>query len=1095
MMSEINPLPKILWQFDEFLVDPMRRLLTRDGEAVALTPKSMSILLVLLEKQGEVVTKQDLIQRIWPDTFVTEANLTQNVSSLRKALGERANARRYIVTVPGLGYSFAGEVVPVELIPDAGPETGPEVEPSAGEPERSAADEPAAPSSSSGRFSLSGLRQTVEIEAAPPVPVKRIEHAKRGRMAPVLFGLAALAIAGAVWFGARRPGASEEPPAESSVEPPVDSAARSPVEPPAESSAGLPGSAGGGAVLPAALRRSTVAVLGFRNLSGAKEADWLASALAEMLTTELGAGSRMRVISGENVLRARRSLSLPYTDRLERKEMDRLHSFLGADLVVVGAYLSLGSPGDRRIRLDLRVLKVPEGDTVASLARVGTEAELFELIARSGAALREVMGVGGLSEDEIRAVRALRPVSSEAARLYTEGIARLRTFDPPAARDYLVEAARADPSSALIHSALSKAWTALGYDQRAVEEARQAVALSHALSREDRLAIEAHFQEASRDWAKASETYRTLFTFFPDDLDYGLQLTTSLMMAGRVSEADTILVSLRNLPGPVGQDPRIDLLQSRVSARLSDFPGEQRAAAAAVAKGRQSGESLIVAYAMVSEGDALRTMGRTDEAVQRFQEARRISEKKGYRWVVGMALSNLGVALQSQGDLAGAEEAQKKSLEVAQELGTALGMATQYFQLGEVYQDRGELKEALKAIDQSTSWFNEMGDRTMEPWMLNIMAGLQTGRGDLDKALRSTERAVTISRETGNRGNEAQALQRLGTLFDLRDDLSEARVYYLRAFQLYRSIGDTRLAASALAAAADVTLRQGDLPGARRRFEHALAAKRRSGDRIGMAQILGAMAELSYQSGDLAASRSLAEQQLSTARQSGSRSLATAAFQNLGRVQMAAGDLAAARRSYQDAMQLSTSLGEDLKATAARLGLAQVALAEANVSPVSHQPGEAIALARTAAAWYGERRMRDHEARALAVLAEAYLLSGDLTEARQTAVRARIQAEKSENRELRIAVATRAARVESAAGGDPAGSLQVLAAAIADAEKAGLLPAAFEARLALGEIQAAQKDRQAGDTLDALRAAATARGFNLLARLSAGPVQGLRPLG
>jgi len=1076
-MSETHPLPKILWQFDEFLVDPVRRLLIRDGEPVALTPKSLSILLVLLEKPGEVVTKQDLIQRIWPDTFVTEANLTQNISSLRKAFGERANARRYIVTVPGRGYSFTGELVPVELIPDAGPAASPEI----GPPMGSDPGPEASPEAELAFLPPGGVRHTVEIEAAPPVPSRetgRTERAKRGRRAPVLLGLAALAIVAAVWLGAHRSGVSAEAPAES----------------PSASPAGAPAEPAGG-VLPAALHRSTVAVLGFRNLSGAKEADWLASALAEMLTTEMGAGSRMRVISGENVLRARRSLSLPYTDHLEKTELDSLHSFLGADLVVVGAYLSLGDGGARRIRLDLRVLKVPEGDTVASLAQVGKESELFELIARTGEALREAMGVGGLSDDEMRAVRALRPVSSEAARLYTEGIARLRTFDPPAARDFLVEAARADPGSAMIHSALSRAWAVLGYDRQAVEEARQALALSHALSREDRLAIEAHFQEASRDWGKASETYRTLFTFFPDDLDYGLHLATSLMMAGRVTEADAVLGSLRKLPGPVGEDPRIDLLQSRVYSRLSDFPGEQRAAAAAIAKGRQSGESLMVAHAMVMEGDALRTMGRTDEAVQRFQEARQISEKKGYRWVVGMAYSNLGVALQGQGDLAGAEEAQKRSLEVAQELGTALGMASQYFQLGEINQDRGELKEALRAIGQSTAWYGKMGDRTMEISVLNIVASLQTGRGNLDQALRDAEQAVTMSRETGNRGYEAQALQSLGTLYDLRDDLTQARVYYLKAFQLYRSIGDTRLAASALAAAADVTLRQGDLAGARRRFDHALTAKRRSGDRIGMAQILGAMAELSYHSGDLAASRSLAEQQLSTAEQSGSRALTTAAFQNLGRVQMAAGDLAAARRSYQEAMRLSTDLGEDLKATAARLGLAQVALAEADVSPVNLRADEAVTLAGTAAAWYGERRMRDHEARALAVLAEAYLLAGDLDEARQTAIRARVQAEKSENRELRIAVATRAARVESAAGGDPAGSLQILAAVIADAEKAGLLPAALEARLAFGEIQAAQKDRQAGDTLDALRAAATARGFNLLARLAAGPVQGLRPLG
>jgi DNA-binding winged helix-turn-helix (wHTH) protein len=61
---------------------------------VQVTPKALSLLLVLLERPGEVVEKSELIQKVWPDTYVTEANLTQNISFLRKALGERANDRR-----------------------------------------------------------------------------------------------------------------------------------------------------------------------------------------------------------------------------------------------------------------------------------------------------------------------------------------------------------------------------------------------------------------------------------------------------------------------------------------------------------------------------------------------------------------------------------------------------------------------------------------------------------------------------------------------------------------------------------------------------------------------------------------------------------------------------------------------------------------------------------------------------------------------------------------------------------------------------------------------------------------------------------------
>src|SRR4051794_12153573 len=101
---------KQVYEFDGFRVDPVRRRLLKGEEQVSLTPKAFSILLVLLENRGEVMEKDELIRRVWPDTDVTEANLTQNISSLRKAPGERANEHRNGVTGPGRGYSFGAEV-------------------------------------------------------------------------------------------------------------------------------------------------------------------------------------------------------------------------------------------------------------------------------------------------------------------------------------------------------------------------------------------------------------------------------------------------------------------------------------------------------------------------------------------------------------------------------------------------------------------------------------------------------------------------------------------------------------------------------------------------------------------------------------------------------------------------------------------------------------------------------------------------------------------------------------------------------------------------------------------------------------------------
>ena len=103
------------YEFGPYRVDGAKRLLLRGDEVVPLTPKCFEILLVLLENSGEVVDKEGLMGRVWPDSFVEEGNLTYNISVLRKALGEKANEHRYIVTVPGRGYQFVASMSPVYL--------------------------------------------------------------------------------------------------------------------------------------------------------------------------------------------------------------------------------------------------------------------------------------------------------------------------------------------------------------------------------------------------------------------------------------------------------------------------------------------------------------------------------------------------------------------------------------------------------------------------------------------------------------------------------------------------------------------------------------------------------------------------------------------------------------------------------------------------------------------------------------------------------------------------------------------------------------------------------------------------------------------
>jgi len=106
----MSALSSRIYRFGEFSVDCDQKVLFRHGKPLALTPKVFDTLVILIEDNGRVVPKQELLTRLWPDTFVEEANLTSNIQQLRKSLGDNARAPQYIETVPKRGYRFIAQV-------------------------------------------------------------------------------------------------------------------------------------------------------------------------------------------------------------------------------------------------------------------------------------------------------------------------------------------------------------------------------------------------------------------------------------------------------------------------------------------------------------------------------------------------------------------------------------------------------------------------------------------------------------------------------------------------------------------------------------------------------------------------------------------------------------------------------------------------------------------------------------------------------------------------------------------------------------------------------------------------------------------------
>ena len=541
-------------------------------------------------------------------------------------------------------------------------------------------------------------------------------------------------------------------------------------------------------LVPAAASRSSVAILGFKNLSGRPDTAWLSTALSEMLTSELAAGEKLLTISGENVARVKNDLSLPETDTLAADTLSRVRKNLGSDFVILGSYLDLGDGSD--IRVDLRVQDAKSGQIVSTVTRRGSEAHLDELITLAGSELRGKLGVGPTAAAEEVAVKAELPANVEAARFYSEGLQKLRNFEPLAARDLFEKAVAADPRHAMSHAYLASAWKALGYDQKAVAAAQKAVEFSSGLSREGQLRVQGQYYEASHQWDKAIETYRSLYQNAPDNLDYGLRLANAQIAASKVSDALATLAELRKLPAPQGQDLRIDVDEIMAANEASDYKRTVALSADLGEKAKQQGARYLVAKSLQFRCAALRNLGDPKGAIEMCREGQNISAAIADRAGEAAAINTIANALYDLGDLAGARKMYDQAGAIYRAIGSKAGVAAATDNAASVISDQGDLITARKMSEEALALYREVGDQTGIGQTLNNLAAQMVQAGDLAAAEKNFLAALDIWRAMGSPDGIATALTNLGDVRMALGEIAGARSAYQESLETFRKNGE-----------------------------------------------------------------------------------------------------------------------------------------------------------------------------------------------------------------------------------------------------------------------------------------------------------------
>lgn len=865
--------PVHIFKFGLFEAEPDHNSLTRAGVRVKIQDQPFRVLISLLERPNQVITRDELRQKLWPDgTYVDfDGSLNAILKKLRAAIDDDSDNPRFIETVPRRGYRFIG---PVSVVKKSGETVSPLSDSLAGN---------------------SGAQPTAAS----------VLNTRRPNLAYVAAAVAVLVMIGAgllVWHQKRTvvQARTTDPPKFTPV--PV---------------------------------RKSVAVLGFHNNSGKVADAWLATAFSEMLSTELGAGGQLRLISGEDVANLRLASPWSQTDSLDQETTARVGKALNSDLLILGSYTTVGQAERAQVRLDVRLQDAKTGDIVSEIAEIGGTQDLFRLVARVGGEMRVRLGIQGFEDSDEDGLLASVPLNREAAKFYSLGLAKLRQFDALAAKDLLQQACIADPKFSLAHLMLSRAWTQLGYEQHRKEEVKKALDLSTDLPKVEQLVVQGDYYESLADHEKAASTYRVLFQLFPDSVEYGLLLANALIASGRASQASETIAQLRHLPPPASDDPLIDL--SDVRATATNDRDRLILIRSAMRKAEAQGKKLVYARARKEECMNLNYSEHPDQGRTACEESYNIFLAAGNRLAAADAIRLMGDIEGSQGRPEQAIATYKRALAMLAELGEHTKTGAVLNNMAINFANEGKLDRAEQLYGQAKFHFEQAGDKGDTATALGNIADIVFLRGDLAVAGKLYEQALDISTSLDD-GKPSYLFMRSADLNLTEGHVQEAHRLAQQAIDGIRANqGGYGYLAEALIEMGEILRAEGNLDGARQQFESARDIEQKAADPGLIQESQAELADLAIAEAHGEQAEALIRPAIAEFEKEQSDPASSAAYTSLSHALLLQGKLEDARKAVQRGTELSLTSSDPALKLPAAIQHARVEIAASGANGANSQ--------------------------------------------------------------------------------------------------------------------------------------------------------------
>lgn len=691
MNASRNP----IYVVGEIEVDPLRGRLRRGQSLQALRQKPFQVLVYLLERRGQLVTKQELMESVWKDTAVTDDALVQCVMEIRKALGDDSRSPQLVQTLPKLGYRF---IAPVE--------------------ERW---EGMASVESEQSLSLA-LEYEEEVPDSPPQLA--LAPPAIGRKWALL-GLAAalgVALVAAGLVGLNQYRQSLPQPA---------------------------------AALPEKPGTTSLAVMYFQNQTGSAELEWLREGLCDMLITDLSRSSKLQVLSRQHLGLLIERASRSREARISSGEALEIARRAHVQNLVMGSFASVGG----RIRVDAQLQQVATGQVLAAeslviekpeqlLSRVDLlSANLLKHMQNSAAAPALQAGLADLRTDNL-----------DAYRYYSLAVEKARALHSADAIELLKKAIALDPQFAMAHARIGYTYAvSWGTPDKGKPYLEKAFRFSARLTEKDKLTIRGWYAIARLDYAEAISVFREIVQKYPQEIEAYYQLSALLQGEEQHEQALDVLTrglqfdpdaeqlynGLGTVYSALGQHDKAISAHQRLVALSPQEPNAHDSLGMSYEAAGQY-ESAMEEYnralaldpefeiAVVHLGNAYYKLGQYQAALRQYERYIQVAPSNLERARGYNSIARVQRARQRL-DLAGAAVAKQRSMgesPTSEPLMLAL--------------DRGDLRQAERLFQGlSTPWrVNGRGRREPQRYRHYFRGHLALGHGDHQQALASFQEAV-----------------------------------------------------------------------------------------------------------------------------------------------------------------------------------------------------------------------------------------------------------------------------------------------------------------------------------------------------------------